>query len=613
MPEYWIQLENHPWDVAPNNIDRMTGEAMKDKSDGHPPVSVTLNSPVTNVSRTVQMFKPLMEGSFVHGALLLRRYTKNWAAPDDRKVNPWDLNEPDPTDTGTMGTIPGPTLEANLGDQIIVHFRNLDMRKDKNGALLDVEHRAHSLHPHGVVFQPTSDGAYPLSPADPSQAVGAEAPAWATIGVTGAFKQGDRVPPPSDPKNPLASAATFVYTWNTFGWPSTAGVWLYHDHSVCDMDNVTHGMIGFIVIHNPKDTSDVNLLANDPNDPTKYDPAFLPGGSVNGSVIDSHCIPIGPGIPIGPHDVTPIVSSGGPNPTFSLQHGDLTLQTTQDLTRLRQICFPVFKAPPKKALYLQLFHELGHDASMCINGRKYLGNTPTMIAGVDTMMRFGVVGMGQSGSLHTFHLHGHRWVIPGPTGTTRDVIMQSPLQQPVSQFEDTRFFGPANSFVFTINEGTEGGLPSFMRAGGPSPNDALGEWHMHCHVLDHMMMGMMGSLMVVQPGQSALNLPRGRPCPGEMGGGGMPGMGSDVTIKPNVFDPTAFDPNPISVKVGTTVKWTNSAPAPHTVTSDAPTEPYDSGTLTTGQTFQHTFNTTGTFAYHCNIHPSMTGVVTVTP
>jgi Multicopper oxidase len=51
---------------------------------------------------------------------------------------------------------------------------------------------------------------------------------------------------------------------------------------------------------------------------------------------------------------------------------------------------------------------------MCINGRKYLGNTPTIVSGRDTTMRFGVVGMGSD--THTFHLHRHRWTIPSPDG-----------------------------------------------------------------------------------------------------------------------------------------------------------------------------------------------------
>jgi hypothetical protein len=92
---------------------------------GHhfPHVPVTITSPITGVTRTPNMHK-----SIGQDALILRRYTPNWAAPDDRKGNPWNLNEPDPTDTGTMGTIPGPTIECNVGDSVTVHFRNLDTR-----------------------------------------------------------------------------------------------------------------------------------------------------------------------------------------------------------------------------------------------------------------------------------------------------------------------------------------------------------------------------------------------------------------------------------------------------------------------------------------------------
>jgi hypothetical protein len=114
--EYWLQLENRPWDLVPGHANRMTGHHLQ-----HVPVTIT--SPITGVTRTPTMRKPIGQD-----ALILRRYTPNWAAPDDRKVNPWDLNEPDPTDIGTIGTIPGPTIECNLGDSVTVHFRNLDTR-----------------------------------------------------------------------------------------------------------------------------------------------------------------------------------------------------------------------------------------------------------------------------------------------------------------------------------------------------------------------------------------------------------------------------------------------------------------------------------------------------
>jgi FtsP/CotA-like multicopper oxidase with cupredoxin domain/plastocyanin len=447
--EYWIQLESNPWDLSPGNLDRMKGQPVASGS-----VPVPMKSPVTGATTTRQMFKPLTGEAGLHRALILRRYTKDWVAPDDRKVNPWDVNELDPTDAGTMGTIPGPVIECKVGDSVKVHFRNLDLRRASDGQLLPVGKRTHSLHPHGFVFERFSDGAYPLSPPDPNQPVGPEAAAWNTVGVSD-LKQGDRVPPPSG-DDPVATAATYTYEWNTFGWPTTAGVWLYHDHSVCDMDNVIHGAIGIIVIHNEEDEQDVDI--RDPDDPTRYLPEHLPGGVLNGSPI----------------------RTGDDGPTFV--------------------------DPPKKALYVQLYHELGHGSGMCINGRKFLGNTPTILAGVETLMRFGVVGMNMD-AFHTFHLHGHRWVIPGPTGNTPTQIQSSPMAHAVSQFEDTRLFGPANSFVFTVDErglGATGELPSFMRAGGPSPELAKGEWHMHCHVLMHMDDGMMGSLVVADGGDPAV-------------------------------------------------------------------------------------------------------------
>jgi plastocyanin len=40
---------------------------------------------------------------------------------------------------------------------------------------------------------------------------------------------------------------------------------------------------------------------------------------------------------------------------------------------------------------------------------------------------------------------------------------------------------------------------------------------------------------------------------------------------------------------------------------------FTSDNLAPGSTFEANFSTTGDFHYHCNIHPTMTGTVTVTP
>jgi hypothetical protein len=76
-----------------------------------------------------------------------------------------------------------------------------------------------------------------------------------------------------------------------------------------------------------------------------------------------------------------------------------------------------------------------------------------------------------------------------------------------------------------------------MRAGGPSKDDASGEWHMHCHVLQHTMTGMMSSLLIVNGGQQAFGLPKGVPCPAEMASGGQgDGMDPGAPLNANIRD-----------------------------------------------------------------------------
>jgi len=71
----------------------------------------------------------------------------------------------------------------------------------------------------------------------------------------------------------------------------------------------------------------------------------------------------------------------------------------------------------------------------------------------------------------------------------------------------------------------------------------------------------------------------------------------------------SFSPQSVTITVGGTVTWTNSGPATHTATGNA--GEFDSGNIGNGGNFSHTFSTKGTFSYHCAIHPSMTGTVTV--
>src|SRR5205085_3601402 len=90
--------------------------------------------------------------------------------------------------------------------------------------------------------------------------------------------------------------------------------------------------------------------------------------------------------------------------------------------------------------------------------------------------------------------------------------------------------------------------------------------------------------------------------------------GQAVTITTDSSGSFAFSPATLTVKVGTTVAWTNMTQTVHTVTSDDG-KSFDSGISTpiaaSGGTYSFTFKSTGTFTYHCQIHPFMKATIIV--
>lgn len=81
-----------------------------------------------------------------------------------------------------------------------------------------------------------------------------------------------------------------------------------------------------------------------------------------------------------------------------------------------------------------------------------------------------------------------------------------------------------------------------------------------------------------------------------------------------VMQNISFNPTTITIRTGQRVTWRNGeAPAsgiPHTSTSD--TGVWSSPVLNPGGAFSFTFNSPGTYNYHCTIHPDMRGTVIVT-
>lgn len=153
--EYWIQAEPVMWNIVPRKRDQMMGQ-------------------------------PVRVGRTRGQAYAYRRYEPNFTRP--------------------MGpaTVPGPLLDATVGDTLVVHFRNT--------VPIPV-----TMHPHGAFYSAEMDGAYKGFWTDP-----------------GGFVQRGR---------------TFTYVWECP--PGTQGTWLYHDHGPFEVTGIPKGLFGPMVIRDP--------------------------------------------------------------------------------------------------------------------------------------------------------------------------------------------------------------------------------------------------------------------------------------------------------------------------------------------------------------------------
>lgn len=76
----------------------------------------------------------------------------------------------------------------------------------------------------------------------------------------------------------------------------------------------------------------------------------------------------------------------------------------------------------------------------------------------------------------------------------------------------------------------------------------------------------------------------------------------------------AYEPNPLHVKVGSRITWTNDDKTTHTATSGTITSNeygkiFDSGYLSKGKSFTFVFDQPGEFEYFCLLHPTMIGKI----
>ena len=163
--EYWISAENVMWDVAPNGRDPL------------------MDMPVPPEQRRFM-------------AVVYRRYTPHFRRP-------WQNSAV----SGDNDGMPGPTIRAEVGDTVTVHFRN----RDTHYGL------PHSMHFHAFRYAPSSDGAY----------IPFRSGAGGNVPVGGRF------------------------TYHLRAVADSYGVWPYHDHSRSVSQSIGLGLYGAIVIPKP--------------------------------------------------------------------------------------------------------------------------------------------------------------------------------------------------------------------------------------------------------------------------------------------------------------------------------------------------------------------------
>jgi FtsP/CotA-like multicopper oxidase with cupredoxin domain len=152
--EYWIQARSVMWDIAPKKVD--------------------------------EWMKHRITGRTKFRAFVYQLMSPGFATP---------LGPP---------AMPGPTLEAQVGDLLVVHFRNSDTRLNQ----------AVTMHPHGVKYNPEYDGSY-----------------------LGDFTHAGGFVAPGD---------EFTYRWECT--PESVGVWPYHDHGPNHTLNTMRGLFGPLIV-----------------------------------------------------------------------------------------------------------------------------------------------------------------------------------------------------------------------------------------------------------------------------------------------------------------------------------------------------------------------------
>ena len=93
--------------------------------------------------------------------------------------------------------------------------------------------------------------------------------------------------------------------------------------------------------------------------------------------------------------------------------------------------------------------------------------------------------------------------------------------------------------------------------------------------------------------------------------GGPPSAETGATIPVSIQN-FAFEPSTIAARAGDTIVFTNNDNATHTVTQSPAGSGFQSDPIAPGTTYTLTIDEPGTYAFFCELHPSMTGTIVAT-
>jgi plastocyanin len=370
-------------------------------------------------------------------ALVYREYLDpHFTIPNTAKLVPADVNEP-----VWNRRIPGSVLYARPGERLYIHVLNGDPND------------CHSFHVHGVRYGIDSDGAWPFGVAN---------------------RQGGR-------SDEILPGQMWTYIFDVL--PEMVGAWGFHDHVHNVQLNVNRGLFGGLIVRDPNAPCPdhqiplfVHELAGVSG--VQFESKRLSNGGTfdftlpTPGVVQYYCQIHGPTM-----NGTITVIPGAPN--------------SQSVSIKDNLFDPqVISIAPGGTVHWKnvgnhdhiVFSRGGGATNFCLNGRAFVGNTPTIEGNTGEKLRWYVFNMDLAGVWHNFHPHSVRWQLSTPPGGVSDVHGLSPLE----------------SFVTDTEVPPAMRLPCALQEFQCEPNlDACrvrlkGEFLFHCHIEEHMMAGLAG-------------------------------------------------------------------------------------------------------------------------